>query len=115
MKVAERTLYRCFDDIGNPLVVHALLMPPTPALREALNGSITSGHFADTKIYLFSHRNSSGDVCKPKILYANSGVLRSVPYFNDRGSPQLGPISIYSFQTLTSILWKLLRDSHKRS
>lgn len=62
-------------------------MSPTAALLEALNGSITSGNFADTKIYLFSHRNSEGDVCKPKALYANSAVLRSVPYFNDRGSP----------------------------
>lgn len=51
---------------------------------EALDTSITSGHFVDTKIYLFSHRNSSGFVCKPKALYANSTVLKSVPYFNDR-------------------------------
>ena len=63
-------------------------MTPEAALLEALNGSITSGRFVDTKIYLFSYRNSAGDVCKPKALYANSGVLRSVPYFDDRRSPQ---------------------------
>ncbi|KAF9647701.1 hypothetical protein BDM02DRAFT_3187778 [Thelephora ganbajun] len=58
------------------------MLPPT-ALREVLNASITSGQFVDTKIYLFSHRNSAGDVCKPKALYANSVVFKSVPYFND--------------------------------
>jgi len=61
-------------------------MTPETALLEALNGSITSGRFADTKIYLFSYRNSTGDVCKPKVLYANSGVLKSVPYFEARAS-----------------------------
>ena len=58
----------------------------TPALQEALNLSITSGRFADTKIYLFSHRNAEGDICKPKALYANSVVLKTVPYFNDCAS-----------------------------
>ena len=61
-------------------------MSSEAALLEALNGSITSGHFVDTKIHLFSYRNSAGDVCKPKVLYANSGVLKSVPYFEARGS-----------------------------
>lgn len=37
----------------------------------------------DTKIYLFSRRNSAGDICKPRALYANSVVLKSVPYFDD--------------------------------
>jgi len=64
-----------------------VLMASTLALREALNASIASGHFADTKIYLFSHRNSAGDVCKPRALYTNSVVLKSVPYFNDCTSP----------------------------
>ena len=58
--------------------------PLTPALQEALDASIISGRFADTKIYLFSHRNAAGDICGPKAVYASSMVLRSVPYFNDR-------------------------------
>ena len=70
-----------------PLLIPTLRVPDssllTPALREALNTSITSGRFADSKIYLFSHRNAAGDICKPKALYANSTVLKSVPYFND--------------------------------
>jgi len=61
-------------------------MPSEAALLEALNESITSGHFVDTKIYLFSYRNFQGEVCKPKVLYANSGVLKSVPYFEACGS-----------------------------
>ena len=67
--------------------VSATLMPPTPALQEALNASIASGRLTDTKIYLFSHRDSAGNVRKPNALYANSVVLKSVPYFNDRKSP----------------------------
>lgn len=57
-------------------------MVVTTALKEALNDAITSGKFIDTKIVLFSRRDSSGRVCKPKALYANSHVLKSVPYFN---------------------------------
>lgn len=59
----------------------------TAALQEALNDAISSGKFIDTKIVLFSRRDSFGRVCKPKALYANSHVLKSVPYFNDRESP----------------------------
>lgn len=61
----------------------------TPALREALNDSISSGRFVDTKIILFSRRDSSGTICKPRALYANSRVLKTVSYFNDRKSPLL--------------------------
>ena len=61
------------------------------ALLEALKGSITSGRFVDTKIYLFSQRNAAGEVCKPKVLYANSGVLRSVPYFDACAFVSNGP------------------------
>jgi len=59
-------------------------MVVTTVLKEALNEAITSGKFIDTKIVLFSRRDSSGRVCKPKALYANSHVLKSVPYFNAR-------------------------------
>ena len=59
-------------------------MAVTTALREALNDAISSGKFIDTKIVLWSRRDSSGRVCEPRALYANSHVLKSVPYFNDR-------------------------------
>ena len=58
----------------------------TLALREALNDAISSGKFVDTKVVLFSRRDNAGRVCKPKSLYANSHVLRTVPYFKDRES-----------------------------
>lgn len=57
--------------------------PYTLPLREALNDSISSGRFVDTKIILFSRRDSSGAIRKPRALYANSHVLKTVPYFND--------------------------------
>lgn len=56
----------------------------TTALEEALNDAISSGRFIDTKIVLFSRRDSSGRICNPKSLYANSLVLKSVPYFRHR-------------------------------
>ena len=58
-------------------------MAATTALREALNQGISSGKLIDTKFILFSHRDSSGRVCRPKSLYANSHVLKKVPYFKD--------------------------------
>jgi hypothetical protein len=58
-------------------------MPITAALREALNQGISSGIFIDTKIILYSHRDSVGRVCQPKALYANSHILKTVPYFKD--------------------------------
>ena len=61
-------------------------MAATPALREALNQGISSGSLADTKIILYSHRDSSGRVCRPKALYANSYVLKTVPYFRNSES-----------------------------
>lgn len=62
-------------------------MPITTALEEALNDAISSGKFIDTQIILFSRKDSSGRICKPKALYANSHVLKSVPYFDDREFP----------------------------
>lgn len=59
----------------------------TIALHEALNDAISSGRFVDTKIVLFSRKDTHGRVCKPRALYANSHVLRSVPYFEDREFP----------------------------
>ena len=60
-------------------------MAATTALREALNQGISSGSLVDTKIILYSHRDSSGRICRPKALYASSHVLKTVPYFNDCG------------------------------
>ena len=62
-------------------------MMTTLTLREALNDAISSGRFIDTKVVLFSRRDSIGKVCKPRALYANSHVLQSVPYFKDREFP----------------------------
>ena len=59
-------------------------MAATTALREAFNQGISSGSLGDTKFILYSHRDSSGRVCRPKALYANSHVLKTVPYFQTR-------------------------------
>ena len=56
------------------------------ASREALKDAISSGKFVDTKIVLFSRRDNAGRIYKPKSLYANSHVLRTVPYFENRES-----------------------------
>ncbi|KAF9785425.1 hypothetical protein BJ322DRAFT_829340 [Thelephora terrestris] len=58
-------------------------MAATTALCEALNRGISSGNLIDTKIILYSHRDSVGHISRPKPLYANSHVLRNVPYFKD--------------------------------
>lgn len=61
-------------------------MAATPALRKALSLGISSGHLVDTKIILYSHRDSSGRVCRPKALYTNSDVLKTVRHFCHRES-----------------------------
>ena len=58
-------------------------MTTTTPLREALNQGISSGNFVDTKIIVYSYRDSTGRVCRPKALYANSHVLKTVPHFDD--------------------------------
>ena len=58
-------------------------MATTTSLREALNQGISSGNLVDTKIVLYSHRDYSGRICRPKALYASSHVLKTVPYFED--------------------------------
>lgn len=59
-------------------------MSQTESLHAALNDSITSGRFIDTKFYVFSRRDRSGRVGTPKALFANSRVLATVPYFETR-------------------------------
>ncbi|KAF9778364.1 hypothetical protein BJ322DRAFT_495081 [Thelephora terrestris] len=76
---------------------NSLMIACTPPLLEVLNDSISSGKFVDTKIILFSRRNSSGTVCKPRALYANSSVLRTVPYFNDLLFGKFGEAESKSF------------------
>ena len=65
--------------------------PPTMSqphiLHSALNESITSGRFIDTKFYVFSCRSKSGRVGTPKALFANSRVPATVPYFETRKLP----------------------------
>ena len=63
------------------------MAPFTLPLQEALNLSIPSGRFPDTKIILYSWRDSSGTISKPKALYANSHLLKSVLYFSNCESP----------------------------
>ena len=58
-------------------------MTATTPLREVLNKGISSGNFIDTKIIVYSYRDSAGRVCRPKALYTNSHILKTVPYFND--------------------------------
>jgi hypothetical protein len=53
-------------------------------LLDALNKSITSGKFVDTKIYVFSRREASGRVSSPQSLYCNGHVLNTIPYFSTR-------------------------------
>ena len=59
-------------------------MDPPRFLLEALEESITSGTFIDTKFYVFSRRDSSGRIGSPRPLYCNSRVLNTVPYFSSR-------------------------------
>ena len=65
------------------VIIPTQTMAATTALREALNKGISSGNLVDTKIILYSRRGPSGRVSRPKLLYASSHVLRTVPYFND--------------------------------
>ena len=69
-------------------------MPATLPLREILNESIPSGRFEDTKVILYSRRDTSGNICGPRALYASSHVLKTVPYFNDRESFNMRPFWI---------------------
>ena len=66
-------------------------MAATLPFREALNKDITSGTLIDTKVIVFSRKDSSGRVYGPKALYASSHVLKTVPYFDDREPPTPNP------------------------
>ena len=60
-------------------------MVPPHLLLDALNDSITSGTFVDTKFYVFSRREASGRVGSPRALHCNSRILDTVPYFSTCG------------------------------
>ena len=87
-------------------------MASAPLFREALNEGIASGTFVDTKFILFSRRSSSGRVYAPKALYANSHVLKSVPYFKDREPPAhhldtaTGRLTMLTCQFSLETFWK---------
>jgi len=75
-------------------------MAVTTALCEALNQGISSGSLVDTKIILYSYRDSSGRVCRPKALYANSRVLKKVPYFDGCESTATLDVTCTEFHTI---------------
>ena len=54
-------------------------MDPPQFLLDALDDSITSGTFVDTKFYVFSRREPSGCIGSQRALYCNSRVLKTVP------------------------------------
>ena len=90
-------------------------MAATTALREALNQGISSRDFIDTKIILYSHRDAHGRVCRPKPLYANSHVLKTVPYFNDREhTPTLDIARVRSNSIVSEVLFGNFAESRSK-
>ena len=90
-------------------------MAATTALREALNEGISSGNLVDTKIILYSHRDSSGRICRPRALYANSHVLKTVPYFDDRESlATLGTTRAEPDDTILEVLFGNFAESQSK-
>jgi len=89
-------------------------MAATAALCEALNRGISSGNLVDTKIILYSHRDSSGRVCRPRALYANSHVLKTVPYFNDRKSTTTLSITQRASQRVSEVLFGNFAESQSK-
>lgn len=49
---------------------------PPPALQEALAASVAGGTLSDTAYYLYSQRLRNWKIGKPRIVYANSLVLK---------------------------------------
>ena len=92
-------------------------MAATLPFRQALNEGIVSGMLVDTKIILFSRRDSSGRVYEPKALYASSHVLKSIPYFNDREpAPCLStPTNSLTIPSSQFSLETLQRPGHRSS
>ena len=56
-----------------------------PPLWDALDDSIFSGVFIDTKLIVFSKKvKATGRIERPRILFANSTVVKSVPHLASR-------------------------------
>lgn len=91
-------------------------MTATLSFREALNKGIVSGTLVDTKIILFSRRDSAGRVYGPKALYASSHVLKSVPYFNDREPLQsiLAPSDQFTYHAVLAVLFGNFAEAEVR-
>jgi hypothetical protein len=90
-------------------------MAATTALREALNQGISTGNLVDTKIVVYSRRNSYGQVCRPKPLYTSSHVLKTVPYFNDRKfTPTPDFIRAESHTTISEVLFGNFAEAQPR-
>jgi hypothetical protein len=87
----------------------------TTALRKALNKGISSGNLVDTKVIVYSHRDFSGRVCRPKALYTNSHVLKTVPYFNDCECTATLDIAHAALHTtVLKVLFGSFAESHSR-
>ncbi len=60
---------------------------PTPALQAALATCVDEGTFADTGYYLYSQRVRNLKIGKPRVVYANSEVMKAAaPHFHNRQS-----------------------------
>jgi hypothetical protein len=60
-------------------------MPVPQPLRDALDNSISSGVFIDTKFVVFSKRDkATGRVEQPRTLFANSLVVKTVSVLDYR-------------------------------
>ena len=60
---------------------------PVP-LKAALEDSIFSGQFIDTKFWVFNRLNrETGQLEQPRAVFANSAVVGSIPYLNARMFP----------------------------
>jgi len=93
---------------------HPTDMAATTVFREALNQGISSGNLADIEIILYSHRDSSGRVCRPKALYANRRILNTVPYIKNRESATLDTALAEHRRRLQSALQELYGGSVER-
>ena len=62
---------------------------PTP-LKVALEDSVSSGNFIDTKFWVFSRRNrETGRLEQPRAVFVNSAIVRSIPRLGARRFPAL--------------------------
>ena len=97
-----------------PTSMVTISMAAALPLYGALNESTSSGRLEDTKIILYSRRDTSGAICKPRVLYANSHVLKTVPYFNDRKSPSTSLTRIVNRITPFESFLELLQRPSQR-